>query len=330
MLANELQQQFFNHLKSVLPSHISMVDELTELLNLSYDSVYRRIRGEKPLALNELRQICEQYHISLDQVLQLQNDTVVFHAPDIERESLSFLDYLEGMYKQLKYFNSFPKKQMLYFCKDMIFFHFYLFPEIAAFKTFFWNKTILNSPAYNKKSFSLAEFPFDDCFAIGQKIIQEYNLIPSIELWNYESIHSSVSQLQYYRDSGLFASTADFERVVSSLEKTFDHLHFQAEVGIKFMPGDSEVSYRAAFQFYINEVVLGSNTILVDLDGKRLSIIPHSVFHYIITKDNRFNDQAFGVFNNIVRHSTLISGAGAKDRNRFFHSMKEKIQALRK
>src|SRR5437762_4829410 len=86
MNATDLQQQFFNHLKSILPPHISMVDELTDLLDLSYDSVYRRIRGEKPLALNELRQICEHYHISLDQVLQLQNDAVVFRAPDINHK----------------------------------------------------------------------------------------------------------------------------------------------------------------------------------------------------------------------------------------------------
>src|SRR6266511_676835 len=135
MLAHELQQQFFNHLKSILPSHISMVDELTELLNLSHDSVYRRIRGEKPLALDELRQICGHYHISLDQVLQLQNDTVVFQAPEINQASLPFWDMLKGMLLQLKYFNSFEKRQMLYLCKDLPIWHFYLFPEIGAFKT---------------------------------------------------------------------------------------------------------------------------------------------------------------------------------------------------
>ena len=122
MNATDLQQQFFNHLKSILPPHISMVDELTDLLDLSYDSVYRRIRGEKPLALNELRQICEHYHISLDQVLQLQNDAVVFRAPDINHNGLPFEDYLRGMLAQLKYFNSFRDKKMLYFCKDMTFF----------------------------------------------------------------------------------------------------------------------------------------------------------------------------------------------------------------
>lgn len=40
----QLQQELFKHLKEKLPSHLSLVDELCDLLNLSADSVYRRIR----------------------------------------------------------------------------------------------------------------------------------------------------------------------------------------------------------------------------------------------------------------------------------------------
>lgn len=328
MNATDLQQQFFNHLKSILPPHISMVDELTDLLDLSYDSVYRRIRGEKPLALNELRQICEHYHISLDQVLQLQNDAVVFRAPDINHNGLPFEDYLRGMLKQLKYFNSFHDKRMLYFCKDMTFFHFYLFPEIASFKTFFWIKTILNNAAYGQKKFSLAEFPFTDCLAIGQQIISEYNLIPSTELWNLESINSSISQIQYYRDSGMFLNKGDLGVVVDSLDRTLDHIQLQAEAGYKFMPGQSDIAHRAQLQFYVNEVVLGNNTILVELDGVRHSFITYNVLSYLESRDIRFNEKSFASFNTILSRSNLISGTGERERNKFFHSLKQKVQNL--
>ena len=330
MQTNELQLQFFGHLKSILPSHISMVDELTELLNLSYDSVYRRIRGEKPIDINELRQICEHYHISLDQVLQLKNDAVVFNAPDINTNGRPFEDYLRGMLGHVKYFNSFADKKMLYFCKDMTFFHFYLFPEIAAFKTFFWIKTILNNPAYNQKNFSLAEFPFTDCLHLGQQIISEYNNIPSVELWNYESINSSISQIQYYRDSGMFANKQDFGMVLDSLDRTLDHLQLEAEKGFKFMPGMTEVAYRAPVQFYVNEVVLGSNTILVELDGIRHSFITYNVLSYLQSRDVRFNEKSFATFNTILSRSNLISGTGERERNRFFRSLKERVQSLRK
>jgi len=330
MQATELQQHFFSYLKSVLPPHISMVDELTDLLNISYDSVYRRIRGEKPLALNELRNICEHYHISLDQVLQLQNDTVVFKAPDINQNGLPFGEYLKGMLAQLKYFNSFQQKKMFYFCKDMTFFHFYLFPEIAAFKTFFWIKTILNNPDYGQKSFSLSEFPFHDCVSIGQQIINEYNLIPSVELWNFESINSSISQIQYYRDAGMFARKEDFEIVIDSLARTLDHLKLETEKGFKFMPGQSELAYRASLQFYVNEVVLGNNTILVELNNVRHSFITYNVLSYLISKDVRFNEKSFTNFNTILSRSVLISGTGEKERNKFFQSLKERVQSLRK
>src|SRR6267378_1809448 len=103
-----LQQQFFQHLKENMPPHLSMVDELCDILSLSHDSVYRRIRGEKPMSFSELKEICEHYHFSIDQVLQLQNNTVLFQAPELNNPShRDFSEYLKGVLKQCKYFNSF-------------------------------------------------------------------------------------------------------------------------------------------------------------------------------------------------------------------------------
>lgn len=329
MQENELQQQFFNHLKSILPPHISMVDELTDLLDLSYDSVYRRIRGEKPLDLNELRNICEHFHISLDQVLQLRNDTVVFRAPEINREDFPFLDLLKSFLAQFKYINSFQKKEMFYLCKDLPIWHFYLFPEIAAFKTFFWTKTIQNHPEYNHTLFSLSEFPFEDCFALGQQIIREYNEIPCIELWNLESINSTLSQIKFYIDAGMFKNDSDIEIVINSFAKLLEHLRQQAEKGVKFMPGATDLTYKSPVQLYINEVVIGSNTILAELDGGKISFIPYNVFSYMMTKDVRFNESAFQNFHTLKSRSSLISVTGEKERNKFFRALKEKVQSLK-
>ena len=245
-------------------------------------------------------------------------------------ESFIFSDLLKGYLAQLKFINSFQRKQMLYLCKDLPIWHFYLFPEIAAFKTFFWIKTLLNDPAYSDKSFSLAAYPFDDCFAIGQQLIREYNQIPCLELWNLESINSTLSQIVYYRDAGIFANNADLDAVIHSFDRTLDHLYQQAVKGVKFMPGDTDVSYRSPVQLYINEVVIGSNTILAEIDNAKLSFITYNVFHHLVTKDDRFNESAFRSFNNLVSRSTLISGTGEKDRNRFFKILRDRVQALKK
>jgi hypothetical protein len=321
----DLQQQLFNFIKSSQP-HISLADELCDLLDISHDSAYRRIRGEKPLTLDELKRICERFHISLDQVLQLQNDAVVFHASPV----LSFLDHLKGMLRQLKYLNSFKERQMLYLCKDLVIWQFYLFPEVAIFKTFFWMKTLLNQPEYSHQLFSLSENSFDECLEIGRQINREYNELPCVELWNKESINSTLSQIQYYKDADIFKTRSDLEAVVDSFEKTLDHLEHQAEKGLKFMPGGSDVTYRAPLQLYINEVVIGSNTILAEGDKTKIAFIPYNVFSYMVTKDVSFTESNFHAFRNLVSRSTLISGTGEKERNKFFRLLKEKVRDLKR
>ncbi|MEP6615766.1 MAG: helix-turn-helix domain-containing protein [Ginsengibacter sp.] len=330
MTETDLQKELFVSIKNALPPHISLVDELADLLELSYDSVYRRIRGEKPISLNELKKLCEHFHLSLDQVLQFKTETVVFNAPGINGSAPDFLDYLKGVWQQLKYFNSFQKKEMLYQCKDAPIFYFYLFPEIGAFKTFCWLRSILNNTSYHDKLFSLQEFPFEECNQMGQQIIKEYSILPSTEVWNFESLNSSLNQLEYYRDAGLFKSDKDFSDVLGSFEKMLDHIQDQAQIGFKYMPTGTDKTHKAPFKFYVNQVILGNNTFLLDLDGVNLSIINYNVLDYMMTKDVRFGKKLLNGFNTLINSSTLISGTGEKERNKFFRIQRDKVSQLRK
>jgi len=330
METSELQQQLFSYLKESLPPHLSLVDELSDLLNIGADSVYRRIRGEKPVTLSELKIICEKYRLSLDQLLQLQNESVLFDAPGMNGAPGEFVEYMKGMLLQFKYFNSFKTKEIQYLCKDSTIWNFYLFPEIAAFKTFFWSRTINNQAELSNKAFSFEEFPYEDCFILGQQVLQEFNQIPCVELWNLESMQSTINQVAYYWDAGNFKSNQDFEAVVDSFQKMIDHLQLQAEKGVKFMPGANEVSYKAPIQFFVNELILGNNTMVINLDGKKLTMVTYSVFHYLFTKDPRFASKVGNSFDTLLSRSTLISKTGEKDRNRFFNALRDKVYSLRK
>ena len=133
MNSPDFQQAFFNQIRENLPPHMSMADQLSDLLNISYDSVYRRIRGEKPISMNELKLLCEHFKISLDQVLEIKSEAVVFQAPDINEPNPQFTSYLRGILDQFIYFNSFKARKLSYLCKELPICYFYLYPEIAAF-----------------------------------------------------------------------------------------------------------------------------------------------------------------------------------------------------
>ncbi len=143
---NQSQQAFFNHIKSTLPPHLSMVDEIADLLEISNDSAYRRIRGEKPIGLDEIQKLCKHYKVSLDQLLQLNSDTVIFSANLGDSMLYNLKNYLEGILMNLTLIRSLPGSQYYCFNKDIPMFYFMQFPVLAAFKFFFWKRTLMNYP----------------------------------------------------------------------------------------------------------------------------------------------------------------------------------------
>ena len=95
------------------------------------------------------------------------------------------------------------------------------------------------------------------------------------------------------------------------------------------MPSGTDVTPKAPFKFYVNEIILGNNTFLLDLNGERLSIITYNVLDYLLTRDMRFSKKLFDGFSTLVSRSTLISGTGEKERNKFFRVQREKIHHLK-
>jgi hypothetical protein len=189
---------------------------------------------------------------------------------------------------------------------------------------------VLDTPEYRNKIFSVKEYPFEECFRLGQQIIKEYTVLPSTELWNFETFNSTLNQLEYYRSAGLFSSDEDFKIVIDSFNRLIDHLQEQANAGFKYMPGMSETGHKAPFKFFINEILLGNNTFYLNLDGKPLSIITYNALNYLITRDIRFGKKMSQGFNTLISRSTLISGTGEKERNKFFRIQREKILQLKK
>jgi len=325
-----LQQELFSYIKTALPPHIAMVDAIADLLDISHDSVYRRMRGEKPITLDELKMLCEHFNISLDQAMQLKSNTIVFKDYDVDGTPMDFQQYLQGLLLQLKYISQFEHKELLFLAKDIPPFHFFLSEELSAFKSFFFEKSILNNPAFSGKGFSIKNFDASVYYATGKQILDTYNSFESVELWNYESINSTMLQIQYYQEAGIFESKEDMNAVINACDKMLEHLQKQVEKGCKFSIGSPDSAYRAPIKFYINELILGNNSIMVELNGNKLAFINHVVLKYISTNDKKFTEKMFNNFNNLASRSTLISGTGERDRNKFFKQLRERVMSLKK
>src|SRR3954469_9141510 len=107
---SQLQINLFQYIKSVVPPNISFVDEIADVLDISNDSAYRRIRGEKEITFEEIQKLSNRFKVSIDQILNLRNDGILFSGNFIEHENFDFLKHLGQIYNNLSQIASFSQK----------------------------------------------------------------------------------------------------------------------------------------------------------------------------------------------------------------------------
>lgn len=329
MNGKDIQQSLFRQIKERLPAHLSLSEDLAALLGVSNDSAYRRIRGEKVLDINEFETICRHYKVSADSLFQQNTDGYVFRGRFANDETFDFKAWMASILGNLDLAMSGAVPEFIFQAKDLPIFHHFQLPELAMFKYFFWRKTIMQEKGYERRLFSHKDRD-EQLVALGKKVYLAYNRIPSIEIWNAECINSTLNQIGFYRESGVFESEEDAQVLYDQLLLQLQHIEHEVEAGCKFSVGDTPVPGMAAYKVFVNEVMMGDNAIYVNNGLQRLVYLNHSGINYIATTDDNFCDNTLLTFNNIMKKSMLISGVGEKERNRFFKSLRDEIDLRRK
>jgi hypothetical protein len=323
-----IQALLFQHIKNNIPPHLSFVDEIAELLNISTDSAYRRIRGEKQLSFEEIKVICSKFRISLDQLLNLNSNTIVFTGKYIIPETFNYKAYLQEVLANFMMFKNFERKELIFLSKDIPLYHYLMFPEIASFKYFSWMKTLLGFPEFQQQKFTM-EILMDDIKTTGEKIAEVYTQVPSCEILNADNILTTLRQIEFYKDSQWFAKQEELERVYASLEDMVSHIEKQAEEGKKFFRDKLPGAGSAEYKLYVNDFFVGDNTNLVLLNDMKICYLVHNGLNFIYTRDKAFCDYSYHFVQNIISKSALISITGERERTVFFNLIRERIKAYK-
>lgn len=325
MEAPSTQVLFFQHIKTQLPPHVSMVDAIADLLDISVDSAYRRIRGEKGVSLEEMQKLASHFKISIDQFLHIETDSFLFTGQLADSNNHSYEEWMKNVLRQVSFMNSFKDKHMYYLAKDLPLMQLFAMPELIAFKSFFWRKSILHFDSLRGVKFSLQN-PDPTYLELGKKIVSIYNQVPSTEIWNVETINTTIRQIEFYRELNVFEKKDDIIELYKAIYNIIDHIEKQAESGLKCEIGGKPLPNAATYDLFNNELILGDNTILATLDNNIITFLNHSVINFIGTRDTRFNTYMYDNLKNLIRKSTQLSKVGEKDRSRFFNRIREKLK----
>lgn len=323
-LNQELQTHFFDKIKDVIPQNQSMVDEIADLLDISKDSVYRRIRNSTSLTLEEIVKLCSHYKVSFDLNPQQTASNVTFTYNTLKNQN-DFKKYLTNILKDLKSIAKSSEKQVIYAAIDIPIFHHLQFPELAAFKMFYWLKGVISDPMLNGKRFNVKHID-PEFIELGKELYRYYQNIPSIELWTTETINSHMEQIQYFWESGLFESKEDALKICQITEEELLCLQQQADSGSKIIDGTG--TEENSFKLYQSEIEIGNNCIITKRGQTNAVYLSFHLMNYMVTTNDQFCNQTLAWADTLIKKSVLISEVSEILRYKFFKQALEKNRKL--
>jgi hypothetical protein len=314
-MKSTIQDKLIELIKTAIPDHLKLADEIAETLNMSNDSAYRRIRGETALNIDEIAAICRQFSISFDSLIAVQDGGLVsFTYSLIYDLEDGFLKYIQNL---KEFVNAVEKNNGLitWAAEDVPVFRSLSKPMLAEFKMFYWLKAVINDQSLQNQTFRPGVLPARYC-ELADEAYQSYSRVNSIEIWTKETLNSSLRQLEFFWESG------QIEKREYALEICEQMRLMMAELAI-----EAEREHKSSgISDYNCDVLIGSNCIIVEAGMLKRTFISYNTMNSIYTGDKKFNQEAGFWMQNLIRKSTMLSGMAEKQRYQFFRNMETAIQ----
>jgi hypothetical protein len=328
-MTQDLQTTLFDIVKGKIAGKDSLGMALSDVLSISQDAVYRRLRGETALTINEIKKICQTYDISFDALIEIKKGNVVFGYPPFDSYDFSLESYLEGILEAFQKLKKLGHAEIILSVNNTQFFQLLNFPQLVRFKLYFWAKTHLHVEEYREQLFK-HEKTSERAFELGKEILQIYNAIPSKEIYDPELMRGFLRQILYYFKSHLFE---DPEYAIFLCERILlfsQHLKEQATVGKKFMFGTAAPASGNEFEMYLNETINTDGTFYYKSNDLEGIYITHNIMNYLQTEDKRYLNDTKHILDKQLANSSIVSIVNEKERNNFFYDFDRTINAFKR
>jgi hypothetical protein len=319
----EAQKRLFEMIRLRIPDQYRMADIIEELLGVSTDSAYRRIRGEKDLSFSELEKLCRHFHVSVDEVLSASagQGALFRHTSVNMADQPSYVRYIERLSGTLSDLRHTDDCEMFFTAQDIPFYHFLKHTELLFFKLYVWHDVV------NPERISFRTF----CDRLDQKTIlpiyeqmyRSYMQIPSSEIWTNQTVDTVLRLLDFYVETGAFDSKETVLLLLNSLLQLLDTVNTCA------VNGHKDDKKQTPFALYACSVDLENNFMLTRHGDRRVCTIKLYTVNSIATDNEAVCRETEKWTNDLMLKSTLISGrTSERERFRFFRTAKNKVMEL--
>jgi len=315
--------KFVEELINKFESKKKLVSELANLLSIEENSVYRRLRGDTVMTLDELFIVAKAVNISLDEII-FDNEYIRFQHPTLNGNHESSSAYLTNIEKEFFQLLHLPGGELFYASRELPFFQFLPFPELAYFKLYVWGKDAWRFKEYEQKKFSIGNLK-EHIGDLCGKINSHYSQIDSIEIWSGSILDSTINQIFHHLRLGNFQDNNEALVLFDLLEESIDLIERSADSGFK-KPGKTG----GRFKLYYNNLIHMNNTIMVKGPNVGIVFVTFDNPNYIKTTNVGIANYIDEWFINLRKSSRNISVDMEADRKNFFKKIRQQIRTEKK
>ena len=305
-----------------IPKNIKPVIYLMDLLELSRESVYRRIRGDIPFTVDELSKLALTLNLSLDEIIEGTKRERIFFDLGIKKRD-NGIDSVTAMLRGNSLcFDILAKSDdsnvlMALNCLNPIFTVY--FPNLLKFHYFKWLvETQDNLPKNYFSNFTLPQ----ELLILQQKIKEEIKSIPGKATFILSPNISLgiIKDIQYYYQRRLI-NKEDLEILKKDLLQMMDVTETIAKTG-RLKDGNSQID------IYISIPYINSNTVY--LENENISEVHYWIYPNspMIVRDSGISNIHKQWFLSLKKSSTLITQSNEILQVNFFDTHRKLINKL--
>lgn len=316
---SEIRAIIVKKILELVPSHTKPVDYLSDMLDISKESAYRRLRGKMPFQLEELIRLSEQLGFSIDELVALKTDNskIVVDMSIDEDSKRGFLKKMEQYKKDVdnRLSDKSSSSMLALNClpAELCIHHENLF-KLSYYTWMHWKDSNIQKPKFS-----------------------EVDIFPELEEVR-KDIVSKAKGLQnstFILDSNVFLSPINLIRYFYNLELINDeekgvikeeYLNL-IDVIEREVRTDSLLTERGNY-FYLSNLNIDTNSGYYVYNGNIFSSFAHYYFNRIIISKPEICEAHKEWFLSLKKYSTLITGSNEMVQAEYFKKQRGYVDRL--
>lgn len=299
-----LQQKLFEIIADQYKNKNLEIERYTERFSLSRSAVYECRSGKVPISFDEGVGLMHEKEIPLEMLFSGQKPALLLTPTSLESAPD---EYLNLLYRDLSRLAAMPSAYTWHKTDDTPIFLLKFSRLLAAFKLYYWTKTLMAQQGAPIPRFSddwMQETHTTALLDTSRGVLHAYQSVPGTEIWSRGMFDKTIAQIEDTRDTGGFENPDMAGILMGEIVKLCHIMEKMARIGKKHPDGGTNT-----LTIFENRTFSGGNMLMGDAKDGFFFYLDAGYPDFIRHTDENLAVQYHQRFQLMEPHLTPVTGS---------------------